>query len=167
MDPFQLRRTLSGDEARNLLETQISEHNGGLLSTLAVYDASETVRVWHDTIRAIEEFINVPFFGLDDDALTAWLMAVPLDGRFFRNPTSIANVGAALRPHLDGGTVERFCRLMLQIAAIGSGFRLNGQSDFGSRITLYPVGNACTYRQSRRRHFLTLLCIRPLACKGT
>jgi len=166
MNPAHLR-TVSGDEARNLLETQISEHNGSLLSTLAVYDASETVRVWHDTIRAIEEFINVPFFGLDDDALTAWLMAVPLDGRFLRNPTSIANVGAALRPHLDGGTVERFCRLMLQIAAIGSSFRMNGQSDFGSGITLDTVGNAVTYLQSRRRHFVSLLYMMPLACKGT
>ncbi len=61
MNPAQLR-TVSGDEARNLLEEQISKHNGGLLSTLAVYDATETVRVWHDTIRAMEEFINVPFF---------------------------------------------------------------------------------------------------------
>jgi hypothetical protein len=166
MNPAQLR-TVSGDEARNLLDEQISKHNGGLLSTLAVYDASETVRVWHDTIRAMEEFINVPFFGLDDEALIAWLMAVPLDERFFRNPASVKNVGAALRPHLDGGTVERFCRLMLQIAAIGSGFRLNGQSDFGSGITLDTVGNAMVYLQSRRRHFVSLLYMMPLACKGT
>jgi hypothetical protein len=94
MNPAQLR-TVSGDEARNLLEEQISKHNGGLLSTLAVYDASETVRVWHDTIRAMEEFINVPFYGLDDEALIAWLMAVPLDERFFRNPASVKNVAAA------------------------------------------------------------------------
>lgn len=158
-------RTLRGDEARGLLETQIAEHNGGLLSTLAKYRA-DTVRVWHDTIRAIEEFINVPFFGLDDDALVAWLMAVPLDGRFFRNPTLVTSVQAALRPHLEGGTVERFCRLMLQIAAISAGFRMNGQASFGAGITLDTIGDAMIYLQSRRRHFVSLLYLMPLACRG-
>lgn len=158
-------RTLRGDEARVLLETQIAEHNGGLLSTLAKYRA-DTVRVWHDTIRAIEEFINVPFFGLDDDALVAWLMAVPLDGRFFRNPTLVTSVQAALRPHLEGGTVERFCRLMLQIAAISAGFRMNGQASFGAGITLDTIGDAMIYLQSRRRHFVSLLYLMPLACRG-
>ncbi|WP_212491468.1 hypothetical protein, partial [Bradyrhizobium liaoningense] len=60
-------RTLRGDEARVLLETQIAEHNGGLLSTLAKYRA-DTVRVWHDTIRAIEECVSAwnkdPVFGV-------------------------------------------------------------------------------------------------------
>jgi hypothetical protein len=107
MNPAQLR-TVSGDEARNLLEEQISKHNGGLLSTLAVYDASETVRVGHDTIRAMEEFINVPFFGLDDEALIAWLLAIPLDERFFRNPASVKNVAAAHLLKLSLDAVRHF-----------------------------------------------------------
>lgn len=160
-------KILRGDEARSLLERQISEHSSGLLSTLAKYQASSAVRAWHDTIRAIEEFINIPLVGLDDVGLIRWLTAVPLDDRFLRDPWKVWHaVGRALEPHFDTGTVERFCRLMIQIAAFGRGFRLHGQSSFGAGITLRTVGDAVTYMQSRRRHFVSLLYLLPAACKG-
>lgn len=158
---------LRGDEARSLLEKQISEHNNGLLSALANYQASNAVRVWHDSIRAIEEFVNILLVGLDDEALIGCLASIPLDDRFLRDPGSVWHaVGRVLEPHFERGTIERFCRLMIQIAAIGSGFRQHGQVDFGAGISLRTVGDAVTYLQSRRRHFVSLLYLMPGACKG-
>lgn len=139
---------LRGDEARSLLEKQISEHNNGLLSALANYQASNAVRVWHDTIRAIEEFVNILLVDLDDEALIGWLASIPLDDRFLRDPGSVWHaVGRALEPHFERGTIERFCRLMIQIAAIGSGSRQHGQVDFGAGISLRTVGDASMVNQ--------------------
>lgn len=161
------RKILRGDEARSLLEKQIFDHNGGLLSTLARFDASSAVRAWHDTIRAIEEFVNILLVGLADEALIRWLARIPLDDRFLRDPANTWHAARqALEPHFDRGTVERFCRLMIQIAAIGRAFHLHGQSDFGAGISLRTVGEAVTYLQSRRRHFVSLLYLMPGACKG-
>ena len=40
---------------------------------------------WHGTIRAVEEFINLPRFGIDDLSVRAWLCAIPLDDRLLSN----------------------------------------------------------------------------------
>jgi len=161
-------RTVQGNEAKALIETQLAAHNGGILSALSKYELSNAVRAWHATIRSIEEFINVPLFGIDDERLLMRLLSVPLDERFLRNPTAVwFQVRQALSPHFDPGTVQRFCQLMLQIAAISSAFRVNGQSSFGPGIVLDTIGGAIAYLQSRRRHFVSLLYTMPFACKGS
>jgi hypothetical protein len=76
------------------------------------------------------------------------------------------SVRAALRPHLDTSAIERFCLLMLQIAAIRSAFAMHGQSSFGRNITLNTIADAMEYLQSRRRHFVALLYFMPHACRG-
>ncbi|MER8601221.1 hypothetical protein NKH09_25700 [Mesorhizobium sp. M1339] len=55
-------RTVADDEARQLIMAQIEAHNGGLLGVLRKYERGNAIRVWHGTVRAIEEFINVPLF---------------------------------------------------------------------------------------------------------
>ncbi|WP_157703834.1 hypothetical protein, partial [Salmonella enterica] len=134
------RRTLRGDDARVLILEQIKAHNNGLLTVLGRYEASDTIRKWHETIRAIEEFINVPLFGIDDENVVRGLLSMRLDESFLQNPGAAwLSVKAALSPYFDPGTVDRFCRLMLQIAAIRSAFVLHGQSTFGYGITLDTV----------------------------
>lgn len=161
------RRTLRGDDARKLIQDQIKAHNDGLLAVLGKYHAVHTVRTWHSTIRAIEEFINVPLFCIDDEDVVRWLFSVRLDRSFIQDPGAVwIRVKAALSPHLDAGTVDRFCRLMLQIAAIRSAFVMHGQSSFGPGITLDTIGDAMGYLQSRRRHFVALLYLMPRACRG-
>lgn len=161
------RRTLRGDDARALILEQIKAHNNGLLTVLGRYEASDTIRNWHETIRAIEEFINVPLFGIDDENVVRGLLSMRLDESFLQNPGAAwLSVKAALSPYFDPGTVDRFCRLMLQIAAIRSAFVLHGQSTFGYGITLDTVAEAMNYLQSRRRHFVALLYLMPRACQG-
>lgn len=79
-------RILRGDEARQLILAQIEAHNGGLQAALRKYEPGNAVRVWHGTVRAIEEFINVPLFAIDDDEVVQWLLSVRLDESFLRNP---------------------------------------------------------------------------------
>ena len=162
------QRTLRGDEARKSIQDQIKAHNDGLLAVLGKYQAPDTIRIWHGTIRAIEEFINVPLFGIDDENIVRWLFSVRLDRSFIQNPGVMwMSVKAALSPHLDAGTVDRFCRLTLQIVAIRSAFVMHGQATFGPGITLDTVGDAMAYLQSRRRHFVALLYLMPRACRGS
>lgn len=163
-----MHKTLRGQEARTLIAAQIKAHNDGLLAVLGKYQAADTVRSWHGSIRAIEEFINVPLFGVDDENLVRWLLSVRFDETFLQNPGSVLmRVKALLSLHLDAGTVDRFCRLMLQIAAIRAAFQMHGQSSFGPGITLDTVADAMNYLQSRRRHLVALLYLMPRACKGT
>lgn len=55
---------------------------------------------------------------------------------------------------------------MVQLAAIRSAFRMHGQYSFAPGTTLDTVGEAIDYLQSRRRHFVALLYLMPVACKG-
>lgn len=158
---------LRGDDARQLILEQIEAHNGGILTALRDYEPAAAVRAWHETIRAIEEFINVPLFAVDDDLVVQWLFSLRLDESFLANPVStLRQVEAKLSPHLDAGIVRRIGQLMVQLAAIRSAFRMHGQIDFGPGITLDTVGEAIDYLQSRRRHFVSLLYLMPAACKG-
>jgi hypothetical protein len=126
------------------------------------------VRNWHGTIRAIEEFINLPLFGLKDQDLRDWLCSVPLDDRYWSNPPAITRaVQEKLFPLFERDVVQRFTLTMMQTAAIAHGFRIHGQTAFRPDITLDTIGEALNYFQSRRRHLVSLLYTMPFACHGT
>jgi hypothetical protein len=74
-------RKIYGDDVRLLIEAQLVAHGEGLLSVLARYRRTEAMTSWHETIRAVEEFINLPRFGIEDLRARAWLCAIPLDDR--------------------------------------------------------------------------------------
>lgn len=162
------RRTISGDEARALIETQLVAHSNGVLSVLAPYRRDDTVAAWHETIRAVEEFINLPIFGIADDRLRDWLCAIQLDGAFVENPgpTWLA-VREALTPLFEAEVVARFTRVMLYAGAMGVAFAAHGRGPHSAGITLHTIGGAIDYFQSRRRHFVSLLYTMPYACSGS
>ena len=161
-------RKVSGEEARSLIETQLAEHGSGVLATLSRYRLIDALPVWHETIRSVEEFINIPLFGITDERQVTRLCSVPLDYRFLSNPGPIyAAVKAILSPLFEPGVVKRYLQTMLQTAAIANSFRAHGLVVFGPGITLDTVGSAINYFQSRRRHMVSLLYTMPHACKGT
>jgi hypothetical protein len=161
-------RKLSQDEARSLIETQLAQHGGGILQTLSRYRLRETMRNWHGTIRAIEEFINLPLFGIKDQNLRAWLCSIPLDDRYWSDaPAVTLAVRKELSSHFEPGVIQRYLLTMMQTAAIAKGFETSGQTAFGPGITLETVGAAVNYYQSRRRHLVSLLYTMPFACNGT
>ena len=161
-------RTISGDEAKALIESQLAAHGNGVLSVLAQYRRADAVAAWHETIRAVEEFINLVKFGIADDQLRTWLCAIRLDGPFVSNPgpTWLA-VRRALAPHLEPSVIARFTRTMLYAGAMGVAFAMHGQDARSAQITLDTIGGAVDYFQSRRRHFVSLLYTMPYACSGS
>lgn len=167
-DILSVMRTISGDEARALIENQLAAHGHGVFSVLAQYRRDDAVVAWHETIRAVEEFINLPRFGIADDRLRAWLCAIRLDGAFVSNPgpTWLA-VRQALAPYLEPSVVARFTRIMLYAGAMGVAFAAHGQDARSASITLDTIGGAVDYFQSRRRHFVSLLYTMPHACSGS
>ena len=161
-------RRISGNEARLLIEEQLTAQTGGIIAVLSQYRLVDALRTWLGTIRAIEEFINVPLFAIKDPDLKLWLGSIPLDQRFLSNPGGILSaVREALSPNLEPGVIKRYLQTMLQTAAIASAFRMNSHVAPGRGTTLDTVGAAVNYFQSRRRHLISLLYTMPLACTGT
>ncbi|AUC97531.1 hypothetical protein CWS35_27230 [Bradyrhizobium sp. SK17] len=146
----------------------MAAHGNGVLSVLAQYRREDAVAAWHETIRAVEEFINLVKFGIADDQLRTWLCAIRLDGPFVSNPgpTWLA-VRRALAPHLEPSVIARFTRTMLYAGAMGVAFAMHGQDARSAQITLDTIGGAVDYFQSRRRHFVSLLYTMPYACSGS
>lgn len=100
---------LRGEDARQLILDQIEAHNGGVLGALRGYEPAAAVRAWHGTIRAIEEFINVPLFAIDDDAVVRWLLSVRLDESFL-----------ATRFPLCSGLRCNYLRFSMQVLSVAS-----------------------------------------------
>lgn len=160
-------RTISGSQAKALIERQLAAHGNGVLSVLRQYRRDEAVSAWHETIRAVEEFINLPRFGVADDRIRAWLCTIRLDGAFMSNPgPTLLAVREALAPHLEPAVIARFVRLMLYAGAMGVAFAAHGHDARSAGITLDTVGGAVDYFQSRRRHFVSLLYTMAFACTG-
>ena len=162
------KQVIKGSQAKALLEEQLAAHGGGVLAILAQYRCDDAVAAWHETIRAIEEFINLPQFGISDKQLRDWLYSIRLDGGFLANPgPTWLEVRNALAPHFEHAVIRRFTMIMLYAGAMGYAFAQNGQGGYGPTITLDTIGGAVDYFQSRRRHIVSLLYTMPYACAGT
>lgn len=47
-----------------VLEREIAAHANGIGTTIANYEATSASLAWMETLRAVEELINLPIFGL-------------------------------------------------------------------------------------------------------
>lgn len=159
-----MKRKISGKEAENLINEQINAHRVGISKALARFDAENTVIEWLDTFRAIEEFINLPMFGLDDDKLEHAIINFRLDPFNF-DQNALEQIQNTLLRRLDEDVVKRFVLTLMQAMAIGEAFRQNGLLEAASGFK--TVGHAIGYFQSRRRHLVALLYTMPEACCGT
>ncbi|NWF37982.1 hypothetical protein F3F96_02360 [Mariprofundus sp. NF] len=165
-NPFSTRR-VEGNEVRALIETQLALHSQGIISVLSQYQLPHAIKALHGTIQAIEEFINIPLFEIEDPGLSERLLTILIDDRFISNPEPAWQiVKQILSPHFEPAVVRRYLLTMLQIGSIASSFRMHGQTSFGDGIALDRVGGAVKYFQSRRRHLVSLLYTMPYACRG-
>jgi hypothetical protein len=135
-----------------------------IANSLAPYEPSTTTYAWFDTLRAIEECINLATVDWDDDAFEAQLFNLQLAG-LIHDPRPLL----ALRPGLIGRFSEtfanRFNNLMVQGASIGLAFAAHGFGHVSAGFQ--SVGTLVGYFQSRRRHFVALLHTLPTACRGS
>lgn len=153
---------ITGPAAEALIKQQITAHSGGIAQALAPFRAQSSVYAWLDTIRAIEEFINLPLFGLEDDALEQAIVNFRLDDL---DPGALALIRSALIDQFGEGLAERFVRIIVQASAIGAAFRAHGL--FEAASGLQTIAHAIGYFQSRRRHLVAILYAMPLACRGS
>lgn len=154
--------TVRGDALRQLLRQQIDQHSRGLDTTLARFEARSAVATWMETLRAIEEFINLPLFGLDDEAIEAALIALPVDAAM-SSPRRFRAVRHQIAYRYGEAFARRFTTLLIQGAAIGHAFAQHG---IAAAAGFASVGTMVGYLQSRRRHLVSLLYTLPARCTG-
>lgn len=152
---------IKGKDAEDFLSEQITKHHGGIMQALAYFDAEGTVFAWLDTIRAIEEFINLPLFCLNDDGIEQTIISLRL---LPLNPIALKPIRDVLIVRFGEDITQRFVWTVIQAAAIGMSFRINGHLE--AAAALQTVGHAIDYFQSRRRHLVALLYTLPKACRG-
>lgn len=156
-------RTLSGDAARQLLTSELDKHSAGVLKFLEPFDPTSTFEAWLNTLRSIEEFINLGG-ELDDDVLFeafANLALTPALVRPERTRFVLHQLGYLYGPAF----ADRLGLLLEQLGAMQRSFAMSGVAP--AAVGLSSVKMAVGYLQSRRRHLLTLLYLIPSACKGT
>ncbi len=154
------------DEAIIIINEQVAAHAGGILTALAPYEATSTIESWHGIIRDIEEFINVPMNGIDDERLLATLTVLPLGEALAAHPQAAIDARNILTPLFGADLARRFMITMLRITRADVGLRASGRS-LAADFTLNFVGEAVVYFQSRRRHCVSLLYLMAGACKGS
>lgn len=154
--------TLTGQDARDLIDSQLDLHAGGILKTLAPFEPVAAADAWLQTLRAVEEFINLPG-ELDDDVLKRALFGLALSGGM--SPRRLNFVEHHLGYLFGAAFAQRQIKLLLQLSAMQSSFALHGI--LPAAIGLSTVARAVAYLQSRRRHLVSLLYFMPVACKGT
>lgn len=155
-------RQLCGADAEALLLDQIGQHSAGIRSTLSAFDANSAMSAWMDALRGIEEFINIPWFGLDDEEIVHELLAVRLDDMML-SPRSVVRVRTMLITELAPTVVDRFVQTLIMVSGIGHGFRMYGL-ECGEELR--SVAGAVGYFQSRRRQMVALLYCMPGYCTG-
>jgi hypothetical protein len=157
----------SGNELKKILNEQTVKHTNGIYQKLKDLDPIDTFYKWHNIIRSIEEFINIPLFGIDKNKNYQKIISKQLDENFLSNPKEIKEITDILKESFGENISNRFFQLMLMTTAINLAFKSQGINDFGYGLSLNTIGNAITYYQSRRRYLLTFLYIIPCRGKGT
>ena len=160
----QQTRVLTGEDARAVLRDQIDQQTRGLHAALAQFDAGCAVEAWLETLRSVEEFINLALFGLDDVAVEEAFLSLPI-AALPSHPRRLRAVHHHLAYRYGESFAIRFTTLLDQATAIGQSFWLH---NLGSAAAgLVNVGAAVGYFQSRRRHLVAMLYTLPHACRGS
>lgn len=157
---------LAGQAARDWIDTQLAQHEGGVATVLAPYSPDSAVPAWHEALRGVEEFINVLLCGLADGPALNWLLACPIGDNILTDPARMNPIMAIVGDNYDTQVAHRFRRALVQAAEIDAVLTRKGIRPQGFPAGLRTVGDAVNYYQSRRRHFVSLFYYMPFACRG-
>jgi hypothetical protein len=146
------------------LIARLAEHERQIAATLAPYDSKSATLAWLDTVRAVEELINLPTADWGGDPFENELYAHSPSWLLLK-PNRLEEVRRRLARRFSENLANRFANLMLQCAAIAGAFRSHGLAELAAPLA--TVGQAIDYFQSRRRHLVALLHRLPTACRGT
>ena len=154
---------LTATAAEAALVNRIAVQEQQVASALAPYDPLSATYTWLDTLRAIEELINLITVDWEDDAFEQNLFTLPL-GQLQQVPHRLITVRERLTTRFGENFSNRFTRLVIQGASIAVAFASHGFMEVTAGFQ--TVGTMVGYLQSRRRHFVGLLHMLPNACRG-
>lgn len=141
----------------------IDTNTANIVNGLAPYDAVTATLAWFDTLRAIEECINLPTADWDDSEFEERLYNLALPS-LLSDPCPLLALRSQLVAKFSETFANRFQNLMMQGAAIGTA--LSQHRLFELSAGFLSVGTMIGYFQSRRRHFVAMLHTLPSACRG-
>lgn len=152
---------LSVDE----IELRMDVQERFICESLSRYHPTSAILAWLDTLRAIEECINLvaaDWTGIDEEFFEE-LVASPMI-RFVAEPHYLISVRNRLAKKFSANFSTRFSNLMIQGVAISHAFASQDIFDFAASIS--DVQTFMAYLQSRRRHFVAMLHLMATACRG-
>lgn len=156
-------RTLTASSPEHLLIERITIQEQQMADGLAPYEPQSTTYAWFDTLRAIEECINLIHVDWDDDEFEDLLFSLPL-GPYMSLTSEFQVIRQRFIAQFGENFANRFTNLLVYSANIAIGFGAQGFFDIAAAFS--TVGSMIGYLQSRRRHFLALLHMLPTACRG-
>lgn len=155
-------RKLRGQEAIDLIKEQLDAHASGIWNHLSKFEAKSAISSSMETLRGIEELINLPMFGLDDQSLEDAVVNLRMDPIDW---DTLNHVCKDLEAAFGKKFTQRFVRTLVQASSLRSAFLLRGF--FEPAGGLQSVKHAIGYFQSRRRHLVAMIYCLQKACKGT
>lgn len=146
------------------LEGRITGLQAQMITALAPYEVESAVCLWLDTLRGIEELINLITYDWDDEAFERQLFEFPVI-QLTQHTAEFQAIRQRLVERFSIQFANRISNLLIQGAAISMAFAVNGVVDAVSGFQ--SVGSMIGYLQSRRRHFVGLLHLMATACRGS
>lgn len=150
--------------SRDELERTLAELQARVGSALTSYEAKSATLCLLETLRAIEELINLYTVDWDDDAFEQQLFGFPVM-RSSEDLLLLARIRKHLATRLEQPLVERLTLLIVQGSDIGMAFKRHGAAEAASGF--HTLAAMVGYLQSRRRHLVGLLHFIPTVCRGT
>ena len=150
--------------SKEKLDDLVSEYQARIATALAPYDLESVALPWLDTLRAIEEVINLTMIEWDDEVFEHQLFGFPVF-HFEEHIGEIQSIRRRLMARFSENFANRFYNLLLQGAAIAKAFAANGAVEVARKFQ--TLESMIDYLQSRRRHFVALLHLMPSACRGS
>ncbi|TCR80895.1 hypothetical protein [Rhizobium sp. BK376] len=157
----RLPSELNNQEIADRIRKQVT----AIRELLEAYEPRSTIFAWLDTLRAVEECINLVMvdWSTAEESFFSDLLSTPVD-RFLIAPTYLVAVRERMTAKFSANFAARFGNLMVQCFAIRRSFALHGID--GATEGLADVGSMIGYFQSRRRHLVAMLHLMPHVCKG-
>ncbi len=145
------------------LQSIVDSLAGRIAADLGRYEPISAALAWLDTLRAIEDCINLVTVDWNDPVFERSLFGLRVP-QLFHDPRPLAALRPWLIARFSENFANRFCNLMVQATSIAIAFASNGHTDIARELA--TVGDAIGYFQSRRRHFVALLQSLPVLCRG-
>lgn len=150
--------------SRTQLENRIIELQVRMLAELAPYEVESAVCFWLDTLRGIEELINLFTIDWDDDSFELQLAEFPVL-RFEILGVEFQEIRQRLVERFSVQLANRISNLLIQGQIIAMAFAAKGVVEVATGFQ--SLGSMIGYLQSRRRHFVGLLHLMATACRGS